>query len=295
VSYDATHARLRARFGSGVEAWWQAVPALLAELSDRWAVTLGEPVGRGNTSLVIRCHRADGGRAIVKLTPDTRLAVAEATALKSWASSERVPELWAHDTKRGALLLEAIGGEVPLSESATTVPVEHIAPVIHALHTSGLPVNGSGIGSLTDRVDFLFNYWTERSRHQPEVIDLIPPTRLKQGHELARHLAGDSIATVLLHGDLHPGNVLDSRTSRGLVAIDPRPCMGDPAFDAIDWVFAAPNPTAWSARSDALAAALDIPAERVARWSSAMATLLAAGRASRGASAEVAVILELAA
>ncbi|OUC96640.1 hypothetical protein CA984_14275 [Streptosporangium minutum] len=39
----------------------------------------------------------------------------------------------------------------------------------------------------------------------------------------------------LVHGDLHPGNVLDGGP-RGLVVIDPRPCVGDPAFDAVDWV-----------------------------------------------------------
>jgi streptomycin 6-kinase len=43
----------------------------------------------------------------------------------------------------------------------------------------------------------------------------------------------------LLHGDLHAGNVLRAEGGRGLVAIDPRPCLGDPAFDAVDWVLAA--------------------------------------------------------
>jgi streptomycin 6-kinase len=41
---------------------------------------------------------------------------------------------------------------------------------------------------------------------------------------------------VLLHGDLHLGNVLDGGPSRGLVAIDPKACLGDPCFDAVDYV-----------------------------------------------------------
>jgi len=32
-------------------------------------------------------------------------------------------------------------------------------------------------------------------------------------------------------------NLLDDGGERGLVAIDPAPCLGDPAFDAIDLVF----------------------------------------------------------
>jgi streptomycin 6-kinase len=39
----------------------------------------------------------------------------------------------------------------------------------------------------------------------------------------------------LVHGDLHPANVL-SCPGAGLVAIDPRPAWGDPDFDAVDWV-----------------------------------------------------------
>jgi hypothetical protein len=39
--------------------------------------------------------------------------------------------------------------------------------------------------------------------------------------------------TVLLHGDLHLGNALDGGPSRGLIAIDPKACVGDPCFDAV--------------------------------------------------------------
>jgi streptomycin 6-kinase len=40
-----------------------------------------------------------------------------------------------------------------------------------------------------------------------------------------------------VHGDLHPGNVLDAGPRRGVVAIDPRPSVGDPAFDLADWFY----------------------------------------------------------
>ena len=50
-------------------------------------------------------------------------------------------------------------------------------------------------------------------------------------------LAAEPTPTVLLHGDLTPVNVLDGGPERGLVAIDPAPCLGDPDFDAVDLVF----------------------------------------------------------
>ena len=54
------------------------------------------------------------------------------------------------------------------------------------------------------------------------------------GTARARALAGNG-PQGLLHGDLHLFNVLRAGRSRGLVAIDPRPGVGDLTFDAIDW------------------------------------------------------------
>jgi len=62
----------------------------------------------------------------------------------------------------------------------------------------------------------------------------VPSARLARGRELARELAAAGGVSVLLHGDLHPGNVPDGGTARGLVAIDPRPCLGDVASKAVD-------------------------------------------------------------
>lgn len=50
--------------------------------------------------------------------------------------------------------------------------------------------------------------------------------------------------TVLLHGDLHPGNVLDGGAERGLMATGPKACVGDPVDSADDHTLAAPPPQA---------------------------------------------------
>jgi streptomycin 6-kinase len=84
---------------------------------------------------------------------------------------------------------------------------------------------------------------------------------------------------VLLHGDLHPGNVLDGGAGRGLVAIDPRPCVGDPAFDAVDWVFHRADPDEWAPRARALATAIGCDADRLWRWCVVLAPMIAGGAA----------------
>jgi streptomycin 6-kinase len=198
---DATRGRLLARFGARVEPWWERLPAALAELAERWELVVGEAVGRGNTSLVVRCRRVDGGPAMLKLTPDAALGGAEALALRSWESSGRVPLVWGYDAAMGALLLEAIPSETPLSELQTDVGQRDIANLIGALHHSGSPGQADGVASLADRVEFIFEHWVERhGRRSDAVTRAVPVVRLQLGYELARELAADASAPVLCLG-----------------------------------------------------------------------------------------------
>jgi streptomycin 6-kinase len=291
---EATRARLLARFGARVEPWWASLPALLAELERRWELAVGDAVGRGNTSLVVRCRLADGSAAVLKLTPEEDIAAAEARALRRWEASRRVPLVWGHDAALGALLLEAISNEAPLSELSTAVELDEVASLIDALHRTGDPV---GVESLAERTEFIFEHWIERHpRRGALVARAVPVERLRRGRGLARELVADPAEPVLLHGDLHAGNVLDGGPARGLVAIDPRPCAGDAAVDAVDWVFwAVDDPRAWEPRCRGLASALGLEHERLWAWCRAFAAMLAASRAAAGAPAEeIAALLELA-
>ncbi len=265
---EATRRRLATRFGAQVDAWWERLPRTLDELARRWEIAIAEPVGRGNTSLVLRARTAEGRAAILKLSPDPDLASTEARALAAWAPSGRVPQVWGHDAALGALLLEAIATETPLAESTTGATRREVADLIEALHAAGAP---HGFPTLAERVEFVFGHWLERNTAVSRV-------RLERGRELARTLAADAhAAPVLLHGDLHPGNVL--RGAAGLVAIDPRPCIGDAAFDVVDWVlWTAGDPRDW----EAAARELGVDPARVWSWFVAFAALLASSDAARG-------------
>jgi streptomycin 6-kinase len=279
---DRARKRLIARFGPGVEAWWERLPDLLARLAELWRLDVGEPVGRGNTSFVIRCRRADGRAAVLKVTPEPALAAAEADALRRWAPTGRVPALWEADAAAGALLLEAIPGE-----PAGRPGLAGVAALLRDLHAA----DPAGAPPLAERVEFVFAHWLDRQ------VGRLAPDALMRGRETARALAADPVPCVLLHGDLHPGNVLAGGPERGLVAIDPRPCAGDPAFDAVDWVFQGePDPSRWRPRAGELAAAAGCDGERLWRWCRAFGPMLAAARLLRGARPEdVAALLALSA
>ena len=76
-------------------------------------------------------------------------------------------------------------------------------------------------------------------------------------------LERDPPADVLLHGDFDERNLLVC-SRRGLCAIDPMPCSGDPAYDAAYWVHGNRRPGR-RARLDALVE-LGFDRARVRDW-----------------------------
>jgi hypothetical protein len=109
----------------------------------------------------------------------------------------------------------------------------------------------------------------------------VSPDRPRLAHEAAAldrwmTVHRDGSTTVLLHGDLTPSNILDGDDERGLVAIDPAPCLGDAAFDAIDLIlWQADDVETVKARVEMVASAIDADAERLLDWCRAFAGMTA--------------------
>ncbi len=265
--------RLSRRFGAAVERWLDALPPVLTELAERWDVEFESLIQRGSISVVIRCRTANGHRAVLKVSPERRRVVDEAAALARW-TTVHVPTVLAFDDNVGALLIEAIEPGTPLSESTVYPPLETIAALIASIHSDG--VADPSYESVADRVSYLYNTGKKNYERRPELVGLIPLELYERGHELAMCLAESAPTSVLLHGDLTPANVLDGGKRRGLVAIDPAPCLGDPAFDAVDLVFwRAEDAVEISARAAWLAPAISSEPERLLNWCSAFAALVA--------------------
>jgi streptomycin 6-kinase len=122
-------------------------------------------------------------------------------------------------------------------------------------------------------VDFLFALIGRRLDH-PRVRAHVTPDLAARGHRLAQELAADGDPG-LVHGDLHPANVLLARPARGLVVIDPRPCVGDRTFDVIDWALGrAATATELAERIQRLCALIpDLDGDRLRRWCQATAVI----------------------
>jgi streptomycin 6-kinase len=249
------------------------LPAVLSGLEKRWDLEWGELIQRGSVSVVIRCRAAGGRPAVLKVSPDRTRLAHEAAALKSWRTGH-VPAVLAVDESVGALLIEAIEPGWPLVESEDYPTTESLAALLTSLHKDVVP--DSSFRPVADRIAYLFDSGTKNYERKPELVELISPELYARGRQLALRLAADPTRLVPLHGDLTPVNVLDGGGKRGLVAIDPAPCLGDPAFDAIDLVlWRAEDADSIAARAEQLAPTIEADVDRLLDWCAAFAGLTA--------------------
>jgi streptomycin 6-kinase len=278
IDVENVRARLARRFGPEVAGWCTGLPALADDVAGRWGLRLGPAWPAGGTSVVLPCESGDGGQLVLKLTPDPEIAADEATALNAWRACRHVVTMHDADLDRGALLLERVLPGTRLADEADRWPLEEAVPVLSGLWQRPTWLGGaaSGLPDLRERAEFVFELTRRRLDRQPAVAARVPADMVEGARNLARSLAGEGPA-LLLHGDLHPGNVLRGGAGRGLVAIDPRPCLGDPAFDAVDWVLAdGGGDRAVQQRIDWLASRVDgLDPDRAWAWCQAMAVVLA--------------------
>ncbi|MCP9962507.1 hypothetical protein LUX05_16085 [Streptomyces somaliensis] len=135
---------------------------------------------------------------------------------------------------------------------------------------------------LSHRIGFLFDL-AGRRLAAAGTGHPVGPAVLGRSRAAALELAADG-PVGLVHGDLHPANVLSGPGAR-LVAIDPRPAWGDPDFDAVDWVLGgATGPAVLEERIGELASLVPGQSpDRVRGWCRALAVLNALPRDPRAA------------
>ena len=228
---EATRERLITRFGAGVGAWCAALPEMVELYCRRWHLDLDTALS-GNSSRVF-IGRQHGNRGVVlKLTPEPAMANEEAIALRAWAPTPHAVDLLDADLEAGALLLENIEPGTKASDEPQVPPVHEIAELLAGLRETAkydagqLPTLAEGMEPMFARIGGLLS--------NPQVSALVARQVLDDGYHRARELASSG-PEGLLHGDLHLFNILRGGRSRGLVAIDPRPSVGDLTWDAVDW------------------------------------------------------------
>ena len=250
-------------------SWLAALPALLADIAARWELSLGGAYGL-SFNYVARAVRADGTPAVLKLTHPSGDLRFEVAALRHFGGGGAV-RLLAADVEAGAVLLErAEPGELLTAvqarddDAATRIAAE----VGSRLHR---PTDG-----LADAPQRTVDDWARaafgwlRGRYGGGTGPF-PAGLMDRAEAEHAELVASSAPPVMLHGDLHHGNI---RTSdRGWLAIDPHGVLGEPAYEAGPLLR---NPIGLGSRPDLsavlarrvpiLAEAYGVDADRIRGW-----------------------------
>lgn len=250
-------------------AWLDLLPQRVAQLERRWSLQVGRAFEPGGaTSFVAPVIQLDGTPAVLKVAVPDRESAHEAAALQLY-DGEGAVRLIAVDTEHHAMLLErCTPGASLLGAARDGQDVLNTAvPILRRLWRPVPP------GDPFERLADVAAEWAvlveQRFRRYAEPYD---PRLVARGVDLLRQLPADRQPQVLLHRDFHPGNVL-AATREPWLAIDPKPLVGDPAYDAVPLLLQAgptleaPDPSRTvSRRLEHLAGALGVDAKRVAGW-----------------------------
>ena len=204
-------------------AWLERLPKAIADLKQRWSLTLSPPFAEeASCSWVAPCVRGDGTPAVLKIGLPHMEAENEIDGLLFWEGDptvfvlEAAPEL-------NAMLLERCEPGTTLREQPEDEQDRVIAKLLKRLWRT-LP-DAHPFRPLSEMIAA----WAKESMEQ---ADRLPDAGLaKEGLRIFEALLNDAPCDVLLATDLHAGNVLRAQREPWLV-IDPKPFYGDPAYDA---------------------------------------------------------------
>ncbi|MEU3558978.1 aminoglycoside phosphotransferase family protein [Kitasatospora sp. NPDC006786] len=210
------------REGAPGAAWIAELPGLAAELLDRWNCVPDGAATHGGVGLILPVRRAAGRAAVLKVSFPHPGNVHEPDAFAVWAGRGAV-RLYERDDERFAMLLERAG---PTTLAEVRDGDEVLTAAGRLSRRLAVPAP-PGLPRLSERA----KEWEARLRTDAASLP----------HDLSARAVDAALATVrdlarvqpevLVHGDLHPRNILRAEREPWL-AVDPKGCVGDRAHDA---------------------------------------------------------------
>jgi len=213
--------------------WLAALPALLEECAARWSLALGPPFSNLSYNYVAPAAGPDGAALVLKVGPPNPELSSEIEALRVF-DGRGAARLIAADAARGILLLERMRpGDSLWTRDDEEEVIAVVVGIMRRLYrplAAGHPFRAladlsTGLNRL--RIEFDGGYGP------------FPPARVERAVGLLRELTG-AAESLLIHGDLNPGNVLRGGREPWLV-IDPKGYAGDPLYDVATFLNDAPR------------------------------------------------------
>jgi streptomycin 6-kinase len=247
-------------------AWLAKLPGAVADLERRWSLRLGQPFDGGTYAWVAPVERADGSSAVLKVALPHFEADHEGDGLRFWNGDGAV-RLLESDRALSALLVERCAPGTPLSARSR---VEQDAVLAGLLLRLWRVPPAQPFRPLAYMAERWCNGAVARRSSWADV------GLMNEGLRLFEELPQNASAAVLLATDLHAGNVLASEREPWLV-IDPKPFVGDPAYDATQHLLFDSRANLLADPEEAIrsfADLLEVSQERVHLWTFARAALM---------------------
>ena len=210
-------------------AWLEQLPAVIHNLQDKWSLSLGVPFDGQEVSCawVAPAVCCDGTSAVLKLGMPHMEGEHEIDALRFWEGDPTVRLLRADDQVHAMLLERCDPGTVlrNLPELEQDVVIARLLRRLWRIPSAPHPFRP--LSAITA-------HWTKETIS--DAYRWPDAGLIREGLRLLEELPRQAPAEVLLATDLHAGNVLEAQREPWLV-IDPKPFVGDPAYDATQHLF----------------------------------------------------------
>ena len=223
-----------ARCDRGVRDWITGLPAIVAALADRWSLRVGEPFQPGG-QCSWTAPVTDPADASLVLKIGFRFPSGEqrdeAAGLRLWNGNGAVRLHAAHESDSAiALLIERCLPGTPLGQALPEPEQDQVVTgLLRQLWAQ------SHTAYAFRPLAQMCAAWAdefEREYAAAAPADRLDPGLARAGIALFRALPQSACRQVLLCTDLHGDNVLAARRAPWLV-IDPKPYVGDPAYDVL--------------------------------------------------------------
>ncbi len=222
-----------ATYGESGKLWLRNLSQHVQDLADRWDFHLIHVIPNLSYGFVALVHSNENGKnAILKTAPklpNTHGVIGEAKWLKSFKRG--VPEIYHMDEERNAFLMENLEPGNTLKtlvehgqdETATRIICQTILDLQSGLDIGSSLDLRSGLDLKTDLPNF-----PHMSSHIPSLEYLnghMDREIISKGKSLFETLCADHSEDILLHGDLHHDNILQSGST--WKTIDPHGYVGN--------------------------------------------------------------------
>ncbi len=237
---------------------------MVEEAADRWGLEVGDPfLPGGITSWVAPARNAEGRDLALKITWAHFEGLHEAEGLMVWdgQGAVRLEAHMAFENARGLLLERCFPGST-LAGREESDQDEVIAGLLRRLWTA--TPGDAPFRPLAEMCDQWATEFAAKESTRPVDLDR---GLVQSGIALFRELPRSSGHAVLLCTDLHAENVLAARREPWLM-IDPKPYIGDPAYDVLQHLLNCEDRLAGDPRgvAERMADLLDLDRGRVTTW-----------------------------